>query len=269
MIIRGDAQVAIVGPTGQRSAAPRLGYVLEARPTATAGRYPWAVDFPKPVDFLSLSDQDFEALTFDALKRVGFVELEWRQGGADQGRDIDCWFDAVSPLFGTVREHWYVQCKRYTSGVPPAPLLDALTWADAGPAQHHLFVVSGHITNASRTWIGRMQAARAYRIHVLEGRVRDGFDLPRGQGLLSKERMADLDAEARHAGVIPRKPLGVTDLFARYATPPDADLLGTGEALYRLLSAIAHGKPGRSSPWLAASGPPRSHRPVRSAFPSS
>jgi hypothetical protein len=95
---------------------------------------------------------------------------------------------------------------------------------------------------ARRAW-GAQQQDLVERGRMEDLITRDGFDLPRGQGLLAKERMADLDAEARHAGVIPRKPLGVTDLFARYATPPDADLLGTGEALYRLLSAIAHGKP--------------------------
>lgn len=36
--------------------------------------------------------------------------------------------------------------------------------------------------------------------------TRDGFDLPRGHSLLAKERMADLKAESRNAGVIPRKP---------------------------------------------------------------
>jgi len=93
-----------------------------------------------------------------------------------------------------------------------------------------------------RAW-GAQQADLSERGRMEDVIRKDGFDLPRGQGLLAKERMAELDQEARQARVIPRKPLGVTDLFARYATPRDAELLGTGEALYRLLSAIAHGKP--------------------------
>lgn len=72
--------------------------------------------------------------------------------------------------------------------------------------------------------------------------TRDGLELPRGQGLLARERITDLEKEAKDARISPRKPLGITDLFARYATPPKADLFGAGEALYRMLSAIAHGK---------------------------
>jgi hypothetical protein len=93
-----------------------------------------------------------------------------------------------------------------------------------------------------RAW-GAQQMDLAERGRMEDLIRRDGFDLPTGQGLLAKERTADLEADAKRARVVSRKPLGVTDLFARYATPSGAALPGTGEALYRLLSAIAHGKP--------------------------
>jgi len=41
------------------------------------------------VNFDRLSPDDFEELCFDLLLRMGYKNLVWRQGGADQGRDIE------------------------------------------------------------------------------------------------------------------------------------------------------------------------------------
>lgn len=59
-------------------------------------------------------------------------------------------------------------------------------------------------------------------------------------GKSARQRMQEVEAEARRYGVTGREPLGSTDLFARYASPPG--MPERGESLYRMLSAIAHGK---------------------------
>jgi hypothetical protein len=126
---------------------------------------------PAPVlDFANLTPTDFEELCFDLLGRVGYLDLTWRQGGADQGRDIEATFDAVNPLLETIRERWYVQCKHYEGGVPPQPINDAVAWADAGRPQHLLYIVSSHVTNATRTWLEEIRRQKAYSVHVLEGK---------------------------------------------------------------------------------------------------
>jgi hypothetical protein len=40
------------------------------------------------INFLSLTPSEFEELCFDLLDELGFKRLVWRQGGSDDGRDI-------------------------------------------------------------------------------------------------------------------------------------------------------------------------------------
>jgi hypothetical protein len=125
---------------------------------------------PRSLDYTQLDDREFEELCFDLLRRLGYLNLEWRQGGADQGRDIEGTFDAANPLLGPLHELWFVQCKHYQDGVPPQPLNDAIAWADAGRPQHLLYILSSHPTNAARQWLDTMRAQKAYAVHILEGK---------------------------------------------------------------------------------------------------
>ncbi len=123
------------------------------------------------VDFSMLDDRQFEEFCFDLLGRSGFLNLTWRQGGPDQGRDIQGSYDAPNALVGRITETWFVQCKHYKGGVPPTPLSDAVTWADAQQPQHLLFIVSSYPSNPTRQWLDQISAQKAYGIHTLGGKT--------------------------------------------------------------------------------------------------
>lgn len=53
------------------------------------------------IDFLRLSPQQFEEMCFDLLLSLGYQELVWRQGGSDNGRDLEGFYSVDNPLIGT------------------------------------------------------------------------------------------------------------------------------------------------------------------------
>lgn len=69
------------------------------------------------IDFQSLDPSRFEELCFDLLRQLGFYALVWRQGGADQGRDIEATYHVTNPLVGPVAEKWQIECKKLAAGV--------------------------------------------------------------------------------------------------------------------------------------------------------
>jgi hypothetical protein len=70
------------------------------------------------VDFEKIDDKEFEELCFDLLLKFGYQSLIWRQGGADSGRDIEANYAVVNPLIGSYIERWFIECKKYSGGVP-------------------------------------------------------------------------------------------------------------------------------------------------------
>ena len=98
------------------------------------------------IDFQTITDRRFEELCFDLLLRLGFKGLTWRQGGADSGRDIEGRFHTTNPLTDNYDEKWFVECKRWTVGVPITELDTKIAWADAERPKHLVIIVSSHIT---------------------------------------------------------------------------------------------------------------------------
>jgi hypothetical protein len=123
------------------------------------------------IDFKSLSGSTFEELTFDLLQRLGFHSQVWRQGGADQGRDIESVFNPCNPLVASYREKWFIECKNLASGVGVEEISTKIAWADAEKPDHFAIVTSSYLTSSCREWLEKIEASKTYRIHVLEGKA--------------------------------------------------------------------------------------------------
>lgn len=50
------------------------------------------------INFGLLSPTEFERLCFELLLKLGYSELAWRQGGADNGRDIEGSLNFSTPI---------------------------------------------------------------------------------------------------------------------------------------------------------------------------
>ncbi len=122
------------------------------------------------IDFGQLSDSGLEECCFDLLSRLGFHSLEWRQGGADKGRDIEGLLPVSNNLVGPYQERWFFECKRFSKGVPPAELNSKIAWADAERPQHLVFFISSYLSTAARDWVEKQRLQKSYRIHVVEGK---------------------------------------------------------------------------------------------------
>lgn len=125
---------------------------------------------PTEIDFLTLSPDLFEELCFDLLDELGFKQLVWRQGGPDDGRDIQGIKPVDAGLTDPFEEIWFFECKRHKNGVPPAELNSKIAWADADKPHHYVFFISSYLTPRARDWITKIQTDKRYRIHVVEGK---------------------------------------------------------------------------------------------------
>lgn len=125
----------------------------------------------KHIDFNQLTPDQFEELCFELIIKHGFTSITWRQGGADNGRDIEADFSISNGMLGTFSEKFFFECKKYEKGVPPAELYSKIAWADAEKPQHIVFLISSYLTNNAREWIEKIKRDRFYKIHVIEGKT--------------------------------------------------------------------------------------------------
>jgi len=122
----------------------------------------------KDIKFDQLSPTAFERLCFDLLSRLGYRKLIWRQGGADQGRDIEGSFTIHSPLMEQETK-WFFECKHYQNGVPPEVLNSKIAWADAQQPDYLVMLLSSYPTNSAREWLEKIPIQKNYKIIVIEG----------------------------------------------------------------------------------------------------
>jgi len=121
------------------------------------------------IDFKNISPREFENLCYDLLIRYDYQNLIWREGGADNGRDIEASFFFNTMLRNTETK-WFFECKLYNSaGVPPKELTSKIAWADAEQPDYLVFFVSSYLTNAARTWIEKIILQKLYNIVIIEG----------------------------------------------------------------------------------------------------
>lgn len=125
--------------------------------------------FEKHIDFNKLTPNEFEELCFELILKHGFSKVIWRQGGADNGRDIEAISTINNSLVGMFEEKYFFECKKYENGVPPAELNSKIAWADAEKPQHLVFIISSYLSNNARTWIEKIGTDKSYKIHIIEG----------------------------------------------------------------------------------------------------
>ncbi len=122
------------------------------------------------INFKKISDTQFEELCFELLLRLGYKKLTWRQGSADNGRDIEGELLVNNSLIENYSEKWFFECKNYSKGVPPEELYSKIAWADAEKPHHLTLLISSHLSNNSRTWLEKISKEKQYFIHVIEGK---------------------------------------------------------------------------------------------------
>ncbi len=120
------------------------------------------------INFKNVSPRGFENLCYDLLVQYNFHNLVWREGGADNGRDIEANYNFINPV-SNIETKWFFECKHYTNGVPPNELTSKIAWADAEQPNYLVFLTSSYLTNASRTWLEKIQPQKNYTIIVIEG----------------------------------------------------------------------------------------------------
>ncbi|WP_404986785.1 restriction endonuclease [Chryseobacterium sp. M5] len=120
------------------------------------------------IKFEEITPKAFENLCYDYLISIGFQSLVWRDGGADNGRDIEAKFSSPN-LIRSIKTKWFFECKHYTSGgVPPEHLNSKIAWADAYQPDFFVVFCSSYITNNARTWIDEISLQKKYKIIVIE-----------------------------------------------------------------------------------------------------
>lgn len=121
------------------------------------------------IDFDKISPREFENLCYDLLVKYNFRNLIWREGGADNGRDIEAKL-TFSTMLNIKETKWFFECKHYTSGgVPPNDLNSKIVWADAEQPDYLVLFLSSYLTNGARTWIEKIIPQKYYEITVIEG----------------------------------------------------------------------------------------------------
>ncbi len=130
----------------------------------------------KGFSLTNLTDVQFEEFCYDLLAAMGATRMSWRKGTgtdaspADQGRDIECFFERQDVDGNTVSERWFIDCKHYKRGVPPEKLHALLTWASTERADVALIVASEFLSNPAKNWIDtyRRENRPPFKIKVWE-----------------------------------------------------------------------------------------------------
>ncbi len=120
------------------------------------------------IQFDQISPRGFENLCYDLLVKYNFHGLIWREGGADNGRDIEASF-TFNNTIKTKETKWFFECKHYTRGVPPKQLNSKIAWADAESINSLVIFISSYLTNNARTWLEKIIPQKPYEIICIEG----------------------------------------------------------------------------------------------------
>lgn len=122
------------------------------------------------IDFNSLSSVKFEELCYDLLSQEGFQNLVWRQGGADDGRDIEAELTLENNLIGNHKQRWFFECKRYSSGVPVDEISSKFDWASAEKVDYLVIITSSYLTTSSHNYIEKKLKSCDFRFFEIDGK---------------------------------------------------------------------------------------------------
>jgi hypothetical protein len=152
----------------------------------------------KPFSFDHLSSVRFEEFCYDLLVRLGAKGVSWRKGTgynsspSDQGRDIECCFTNEEPDGGQRQESWFVECKHYKEGVPPAKIAGALAWATAERPDVLLLIASNAFSNQCKTHLHQFEATNRPQFRLKVWEIKDLETFTAGKpDLLRKYGMTD------------------------------------------------------------------------------
>lgn len=156
-------------------------------------------DFPMDdFSFSHLSSVEFEEFCFDLLSSVGAEKMSWRKGTglraspADQGRDIECYFQKQEPDGVKREERWFIECKHHQQGVSPGDLEGALAWALCERPDVLLVIASNAFSNPCKAYLQNytLQNKPLFRIKIWEYKDLEKLTIGKPE-LLRKYRMAD------------------------------------------------------------------------------
>ena len=107
-----------------------------------------------------LEPEEFENLTYDILFLSGIQNLRWRTPSADGGRDLEGDVTTVDFSGETVRQRWYIECKRYAQSVNWPTVYEKLTVAINHQADYLLLVTTANISVPCREEVQRNNERR-------------------------------------------------------------------------------------------------------------
>ena len=112
------------------------------------------------LSFEGLDPTEFEEFCFQLLSGLnGFSNVDWRKGTpkpaspSDRGRDIAAEVEQVDVDGSKHAETWFIDCKHYEKGVPPASLQGLLAWAQAERPHVALVIASGFLSNPAKDYL--------------------------------------------------------------------------------------------------------------------
>lgn len=113
-----------------------------------------------------LHPEQFENLTYDILFLSGVQNLRWRTPSADGGRDLEGEVSTVDFSGETVKQRWYIECKRYAQSINWPTLYEKLTIAINHQADYLLLVTTANISVPCRDEVQRHNEKRGVQIRV-------------------------------------------------------------------------------------------------------
>ncbi|SQA78950.1 Uncharacterised protein [Capnocytophaga ochracea] len=121
------------------------------------------------IRFEKINPTEFENLCYDLLVKYNFSNIIWRQGSADNGRDLE----ATIVFNNSIRDKelkYFFECKHFNSGgVPPEKLISKISWADAEKPDFLILILSSYLTNNARDWLDKIASDKKYDIICIEG----------------------------------------------------------------------------------------------------
>lgn len=113
-----------------------------------------------------LEPQEFENLAYDILFLSGVQNLRWRTPGADGGRDLEGNLPVVDFSGETVRQRWYIECKRYAQSLNWPTVYEKLTIAINHTADYLLFITTSNFSPQCRDEVQRHNEKRNVQIRI-------------------------------------------------------------------------------------------------------
>lgn len=180
--------------------------------------------------FDHLTSEEFEEFCYDLLHELGFVNIDWRKGTglstspSDSGRDIECSL-AKSDFGHEYHEKWFVECKHFQKGVPPAKLESGVTWALSQRPDTLLIMTSNFLSNRAKDWISDYVKENKPPFKIITWEKKKLEELTSAKiELLEKYRIPHTDRRVRNSG-------GQEPIAALKQCIRDKDAIGTYDLL--------------------------------------